>query len=95
MKEDCGENRVYWVQFQSYLYGIEITVSTTSISLGSCFNRTFMELKYVKVMLILNLYLCFNRTFMELKFLYKGESGVYRQFQSYLYGIEMTDELDF
>ena len=32
-----------------------------------CFNRTFMELKLVNLLLVVHTMLSFNRTFMELK----------------------------
>ena len=54
-----------------------------------CFNRTFMELKFVRPVFILSL-LSFNRTFMELKFILYTLLYISDMFQSYLYGIEIN-----
>ena len=40
---------------------------TFAVTTKTCFNRTFMELKFQDRLLITVGYACFNRTFMELK----------------------------
>ena len=55
-----------------------------------CFNRTFMELKFMNILEPVWVSVCFNRTFMELK---SGKPVGERRsclFQSYLYGIEIA-----
>ena len=77
--------------FQSYLYGIEITVPKITPMARASFNRTFMELKL--------LCSCSDRgdgVFQS--YLYGIEINIRRtahrrspEFQSYLYGIEMRE----
>ena len=56
-----------FLQFQSYLYGIEMSVFDLKITDYLSFNRTFMELKSERATSYLLGPNCFNRTFMELK----------------------------
>ena len=59
---------MYVDEFQSYLYGIEISIYQAFNKGVLSFNRTFMELKLFLKFYIQALILSFNRTFMELKY---------------------------
>ena len=79
--------------FQSYLYGIEIKILLDDSTFVVSFNRTFMELKCERLLLISASAVSFNRTFMELKFVQlNARKRTGKGFQSYLYGIEMRGQ---
>ena len=78
------------VLFQSYLYGIEITITGSPGQITQSFNRTFMELK------LMDLYQACQAELFQ-SYLYGIEIDQRLllcqalMFQSYLYGIEIAN----
>ena len=89
MYETAIKNVIYDA-FQSYLYGIEISFTPgLSSNIMFCFNRTFMELKFLQ----LPSYPCCRCVSIVPLWNWNGLAGCVIRllllFQSYLYGIEM------